>query len=345
MNPASATPATRPRELLAAARAGDPEAFRGLVEPHRGELHAHCYRMLGSLHDAEDTVQETLLRAWRRLGDFAERGSFRSWLYTIATNACLDALRRPRRLLPTGYGPAADPREGPGEPLVESQWIEPYPDARLDLGDEHAAPESRYELRESVELAFVAALQHLPARQRAALILRDVLGFSAPEIAESLATSAAAVNSAVQRAREAVERQLPDQSQQATLNALGDYRVRGIVDRWIAAWERSDVDAVVAMLTEDVTFTMPPMPTWYRGRDAVAAFLAAWPLRSRWRFVPIRVNGQLAFATYSWDASRGTHVAHALDVLTLRGERACEVTAFVAPEVFPNFGLPRELTT
>src|SRR6266480_2901813 len=190
------------RELLEAARGGDEDAFGRLVEPHRGELHAHCYRMLGSVHDAEDALQEALLRAWRGIARFEGRSSLRSWLYTIATNTCLDAIeRRPKRVLPIDYAPAADPHDGPGEPLVESVWVEPYPDERLGLEDGLAGPEARYEQREAVELAFIAAVQHLPARQRAVLILREVLGYSALEVAGMLDTTTASVNSALQRAR------------------------------------------------------------------------------------------------------------------------------------------------
>src|SRR5712691_1834964 len=248
----STTVTPQERGLLEAARGGDENAYRRLVEPHRGELHAHCYRMLGSVHDAEDALQDAHLRAWRGLGRFEGRSSLRSWLYRIATNTCLDVIaRRPKRVLPIDYGPAADPHGGPGEPIVESVWVEPYPDEVLGLEDGLAAPEARYERRESVELAFIAALQLLPATQRAVLILREVLGFSAREAADSLETTVASVNSALQRARKAVDDRLPEQSQQATLRSLGDERLREIVDGYVDAWQRYDVDAVVAMLTED----------------------------------------------------------------------------------------------
>src|SRR3954463_10712776 len=206
----------RERQLLDAARAGDDQAFGRLVEPHRHELHAHCYRMLGSVHDAEDALQDALLRAWRAVGRFEGRASLRSWLYTIATNTCLNEIaKRPKRVLPVDYGPATHPHVGPGAPVVESVGIEPYPDERLAVEDGYAAPEARYERRESVELAFVAALQHLPANQRAVLIMREVLGFSAAESAETLDTSVPSINSALQRARKTVDEKLPDQSQQA----------------------------------------------------------------------------------------------------------------------------------
>jgi len=320
------------RALLEGARGGEEDAYRLLVEPHRPELHAHCYRMLGSVHDAEDALQDALLRAWRGLARFEGRSSLRSWLYRIATNTCLDAVaRRPKRVLPIDYGPAADPHEGPGEPLVESVWLEPYPDERLGLEDGLAAPEAGYERRESVELAFVAALQHLPPRQRAVLILREVLGFSAREVADSLETTTASVNSALQRARQAVDERLPDESQQAALRSLGDDGLREVVDGYVDAWERGDVDAVVAMLTEDALIAMPPLATWYRGHEAIGAFLAGWPLSGawRWRHVHARANGQAALGCYSWDGEEEGYRPFALEVLSLRGGRISEITAFV----------------
>ena len=333
------------RELLDAARKGDEDAYGRLVEPHRAALAAHCYRMLGSVHDAEDAMQEALLRAWRGLARFEGRSSLRSWLYTIATNACLKAIeRRPKLVLPIDYGPAADPHDRPAEPLVESVWIEPYPDERLGLEDGSAAPEARYEQRESVELAFIAALQHLPARQRAVLILRDVLGFSGQEVAEALETTPASVYSALQRAHKSVDARLPAQSQQATLRSLGDGALREIVDAFTGAWERGDVDALAAMLTEDATIAMPPMPTWYRGRAAVAGFLQRFPLApgTRWRVVPARASGQLTFGFYLWNAHKRGFVAHSINVLALHGARIAEFTAFVTPDAFGRFGLPDE---
>jgi RNA polymerase sigma-70 factor (ECF subfamily) len=320
------------REMLDSARGGSEGAYRDLVEPHRSELHAHCYRMLGSVHDADDALQEALLRAWRNLPKFEGRSSVRSWLYTIATNTSLDAIqKRPKRVLPIDYGPAADPHGGPGEPLVESVCVEPYPDEAWGLEDGYAAPDARYELRESVELAFVAALQHLPATQRAVLILREVLGFSAREVAESLDTTVASVNSALQRARAGVEERVPQESQQATLRTLGDDGLRRVVESYVDAWERGDVKAVVAMLAEDATFSMPPLATWFRGRDAITVFLAGWPLSGqwRWRHVRTRANGQEALAFYSWDPEEESYLPFALNVLTLRGDRISDVTAFI----------------
>jgi RNA polymerase sigma-70 factor (ECF subfamily) len=356
--------------LLEAARAGDENAFARLVEPYRGELHAHCYRMLGSVHDAEDALQEVLLRAWRALAKFEGRSSLRSWLYTIATNTSLTQIeRRPKRVLPIDYAAAADPHGGPREPLVESVWVEPYPDETLGVEDGYAAPEARYERRESVELAFIAALQHLPANQRAALIMCEVLGFSAKEAAKALETTTASINSALQRARKTVEERLPEQSQQATLRALGDERLSEIVDGYVDAWGRGDVGAVVGMLTEDAAFSMPPMSTWFGGRDEIATFLAEYPLSGLWRWRPIRVraNGQPALAYYSWDDGEECYLPFALNVLTLRGDKISDVTAFITrstedpdPEVlarmpeqgfessrlaaaFENFGLPDRL--
>jgi RNA polymerase sigma-70 factor, ECF subfamily len=338
----AATGAT-PQEhaLLAAARSGDEAAFARLIELHRGGLHAHCYRMLGSLHDAEDALQDALLRAWRGLARFEGRSSPRTWLYRIATNACLDqAARRPKRILPLDAGPPAGMREAPGRPLSESVWIEPYPDKGLGLHDESASPGARYELRESIELAFVAALQHLPARQRAVLVLRDVLGFSAAETAESLELTAVSVNSALLRALKAVDERVPAQSQQETLRSLGDARLDEIVARYMDAMERADVDAVIALLVADPTWSMPPLATWYQGQESVVAFLTEHALAQRWRHVPTRANGQRAVGCYLWSEQRGLFVGEIVDVLTLRGDRIGEVTAFISSEVLASFGLP-----
>ena len=358
MNARSTSATERERELLEAARRGNDDAFRRLVEPHRKELHAHCYRMLGSVHDADDALQDALLRAWRGLAKFEGRSSIRSWLYTITTNSCLDLIsRRPKRVLPIDHGPAADPGDDLGEPLIESVWVEPYPAEMLGVEEEEGpySPEARYELRESVELAFIVALQHLPGTQRAVLILRDVLGFSAREAAETLETTVASVNGALRRARKAAAERLPGQSQQVALRALGDDGLRRLVERYIDAWEQGDVDAILAMLAEEATFTMPPLPTWYRGHDAIALFLTRFALRDQWRLVPARANGQLAFGCYAWDAEAGSHTALSLDVLTLEGTRASEVTSFVTPytrgparerfaaQVFERFGLPDRL--
>jgi RNA polymerase sigma-70 factor (ECF subfamily) len=319
------------------------DEFRRLVEPHRAELHAHCYRMLGSVHDAEDALQEALLRAWRGLGRFEGRSSLRTWLYRIATNTSLDLIaRRPKRVLPADLGP---PPETPDDraPLVESAWIEAYPDERLGVEDGYAAPEARYERREAVELAFIAAVQHLPATQRAVLLLRDVLGFSARETAAALDTTVDAANSALARARRGLDGRLPARSQQATLRAVRSDRVREIVARYMDALERGDVDALVAMLAAEAEWSMPPHPEWYRGIPAINAFLEAGPMRLRWRHLPTHANGQPAIGCYLWNEDRGEHVGWVIDVLTLDGPRIAAVTSFIGQENFTRFGLPSAL--
>jgi RNA polymerase sigma-70 factor (ECF subfamily) len=326
--------------LLQAARRGDEGAFRRLVEAHRSGLQAHCYRMLGSLPDAEDALQESLLRAWRALPRFEGRSSLRSWLYRIATNACLRLLeRRPKRVLPLDYAPAADPHGPLAEPLYEVPWIGPFPDAEL-------GPEARYEQRETVELAFIAALQHLPPRQRAALILTDVLGFAPREVAEALDAPASAVYNLLQRARKATADRLPQTPQQATLQALGDERLRELTARFVDAWERSDVDAIRALLAEDATVSMPPRPGWFRGPEAIAEFFASLPFSHdrSWRLVPVAVNGQVAFGTYGLDRERGVRVGHAVQVLELAQDgRIRQITAFVGDRNVPLVGLPAEI--
>jgi RNA polymerase sigma-70 factor (ECF subfamily) len=331
------------RRLLDAARRGEQVAYRELVEEHRSALLAHCYRMLGSLQDAEDALQETLLRAWKGLDGFRGDRPLRPWLYKIATNVCLDAIaKRPKRVLPVDRGPSSGAEAGPGKPPVENVWLEPFPDELLGLDDGFEAPAASYERRESVELAFVALLQHLPATQRAVLILREVLGFSAGEVAESLETTTAAVNSSLQRARAAVQDGLPAQSQQATARSLGDARLGTVVRRYVDAWERRDVDALIDLLVEEARFAMPPFPNWFSGRDAVVAFIASTG-RPRLGHVTTRANGQPAVAWYHWRAREEAYLPSSLEVLTLDGERVKEIVAFASPELFPRFGLPPEL--
>jgi RNA polymerase sigma-70 factor (ECF subfamily) len=320
----------------------DEHAFGERLEPHRRELQAHCYRMLGSVQDAEDAVQETLLRAWRGLEGFEGRSSLRSWLYAIATNVCLRMIeRRPARVLPIDYGPPSDPHAPLGPALAESGWIEPYPDALLGPDDALAGPEARYEEREAVELAFIAALQRLPARQRAALILRDVLGFSGAEVAQQLDATPASVYSLLQRAHATLDDRLPERSQQATLRSLGNDRLSEIVNRYVDAWSRSDVDAIVGMLAEGATLAMPPTASWWRGRDAVIAGLAGGPLDGTrsWRLVPTSANGQLAMGAYRLGGS-GVYVPYGVKVLTLRGDLIGEITSFRDPSAPGRFGLP-----
>ncbi len=320
--------------LLEAARGGDENAYRRLVEPHSRELHAHAYRMLGSVHDAEDAIQDALLRAWRGLPRFDGRSSLRSWLYKIATNTCLDTIAgRGRRALPIDHVAAAELGEAPGRPLIESVWVEPCSDDAFGLGDERA-PEAHYAARESVELAFIAALQHLPASQRAVLILREVLGFSAQETSEVLETTVASVNSALQRARKTIDERLPAQSQQETLRALGDEQLRKVVEDYMDAMARGDVEAVVAMLAEDAAWSMPPMATWYHGHAALRRFLEMGPLSGawRWKHVPTTANGQPASGAYTWREDEGCYLPFALDVLTLSadGSKITQVTSFIA---------------
>jgi RNA polymerase sigma-70 factor, ECF subfamily len=322
--------------LLVAAKRGDQDAYTRLVAPHRAELHAHCYRMLGSVSDAEDALQEALLRAWRGMGSFEGRSSLRTWLYSITTNACLKLIeRRPKRILPVDYGPAADPHDLE-LPEVEAGWIEPYPAAELG-----------YEQLESVELAFVAALQHLTPAQRAVLILRDVLGFSAGETADLLGTTATSVYSSLQRAHKTVDARLGGPSQQATLREIGDEALAGIVSTYVDAWQRGDVGTIVGLLTEDATFSMPPIASWFRGRAAIGAFLAAHPLspEKTWRVIQTSANGQPALGTYLLDTSTGSYVGHGVEVLTLRadggrGAAVSALTGFLHRDLLPAFGLP-----
>jgi RNA polymerase sigma-70 factor (ECF subfamily) len=329
-------------QLIDSARTGDEQAFGKLVDPHRNGLYVHCYRMLGSPQDAEDALQETLLRAWRGLDGFQGRSTPRSWLYTIATNASLRAIeRRPPRVLPLDHGPPTDPHDGPGGPLAESVWIQPLPDGHLELPEGRANPEASYEQRESVELAFVAALQLLPGRQRAVLILREVLGFSAREVAEILETTPAAVDSAMQRARATIDGRLPERSQQSTLRALGDEATRAIVERYVEAWESGDVEALKALLAEDATISMPPQSSWFQGREAVAAFVAGWPMEHGrgWPCRPISANGQLAFAHYEVDREDGTVRPHNISVIELDGAAIGSIIAFLDPKLFELFEL------
>jgi RNA polymerase sigma-70 factor, ECF subfamily len=302
--------------------------------------------MLGSFHDAEDAMQDTLLRAWRGLPGFDGRSSLRTWLFRIATNACLDAIaRRPKRVLPIDYGPPTTQTTDFDRPLVETVWVEPYPDEALGLPEGYASPEARYEQREAVELAFVAALQHLPATQRAVLILREVLGFSAREVSEALDTSVASVNSALQRARKSLDLRLPERSQQETLRQLGDERVKEVVDAYVDAWMRRDVEALRSLLAENADFSMPPWSYWWRGRDAIIALAKAGvescpPSRA----VLTRANGQPAIAYYTLDAETGRYLAGAIDVLTLDEASVTDTTVFLSARIFPHFGLPGELS-
>ena len=310
------------RELLDAARAGDAAAFDRLVGGYLNELYAHCYRMLGSVQDAEDALQESLLGAWRGLAGFEGRSSLRTWLYRISANACLRQIsRRPRRMRSEDNAPAIRATSDLGEWVSGPVWLEPLPDEAL-LGEHSGGdPAEAYLRRESVELAFVAALQHLPGTQRAVLILRDVLGLSAAETADILGTTRVSVNSALQRARAAVEQRAPRTSQQVELDALGTEGQRELVTALVDAWEQADVDGILALLAEDARFSMPPLPAWFDGREDVGRFLRERMFATDWRVEPIRANGQLALACYQRERDLGPFRLVGINVLTLRAGR------------------------
>jgi RNA polymerase sigma-70 factor (TIGR02960 family) len=329
-------------DLISRAMAGDGEAFRELTEPHRRELQAHCYRMLGSLQDAEDAVQDTLLAAWQGLGGFEGRASLRTWLYRIATNRCLNALRAASRR------PAREwniPGVEPPEPtrLGEAVWLEPYPDALLaDAAGLPPGPEARYEQAESISLAFVAALQVLPPRQLAVLILRDVLGFHASEVASMLDSTVESVNSALKRARASMQRRQPAADGRQPPPVPGSPAEDAIVAKFTSAYESADLDALVALLTDDAFMSMPPIPFEYAGRDLVARFCAGvFATGRRFDFMPTRANGQPAFGAYV-RASSGMRHATGLITITLAGDRICATSRFDS-SVLPWFGLPLSL--
>jgi RNA polymerase sigma-70 factor (TIGR02960 family) len=330
--------------LLTRAAQGDEEAFRELVDPHQRELHVHCYRILGSMQDAEDVLQETLLAAWRGLERFEERASLRAWLYRIATNRSLNALRDAGRRPP----PALElPFDTPEPTRVgEPSWLQPCPDALLEgILDASPGPEARFETRETLELAFIAALQHLPPRQRATLVLRDVLGFHAAEVADILDSSLDSVKAALKRARATLERRLPptDRDRSPLPNSAGE---RELVRRFADAFQADDIDGIVALLTEDAWLTMPPSPLEYQGRPVIASFLrenTTWRRGQRYRLVPTRANTQPAFATYRTDPHAPIAHATGLVVLTLEGERIAAMTQFMDTSIPSRFGLPRTI--
>lgn len=327
------------QRTITLARAGDENAFRELTDPHRHELQLHCYRIVGSTQDAEDLVQETLLAAWRGLDQFTERASIRTWLYRIATNRSLDALRanarRPQRLEPLNDPPTPTR-------MTEPIWLEPYPDALIEgIADQAPGPEARYEHSEATGLAFVAGLQHVPPQQRAVLVLRDVLGFRAAEVAAILDTGEAAVNSLLRRARAALESRLPAATRDRA-PLPNSRREREVVGQFANAIEDGDIDTVVALLTDDAWLTMPPYPYQYQGGTIgnflrVRGSLHQTPLR----LVPTRANGQPAFGCYMPCPHSGIARAHGLLVLTLAGSNIAEITFFADSSVFPHFGLPR----
>jgi RNA polymerase sigma-70 factor (ECF subfamily) len=330
-------------ELLTRAAHGNEEAFRTLIEPHRRELQFHCYRILGSMHDADDAVQETLLRAWRGLRGFEARASLRSWLYRIATNCCLDVLRDERRRRP----PSREPMfEAPAPTrLAEPFWLEPYPDALLEeIADTAPGPEARYETKESIELAFIAALQSLPPRQRATLLLRDALGFRAAEVAEMLDATEDSVKSALRRAREALERQLPAGAEPPP--PPHSAREREIVQQFAEAWETGDIDGIVAMLTDRAWLRMPPLLLEYQGPGAIGSFLhalTAWRPDERFRLMPTRANTQPAFGVYRAEPDATLAATTGVMVVTLEGARIAAMTSFLDPGLLPRFGLPATL--
>ena len=330
------------KRALALARAGDEDAFRELTEPYRHELQLHCYRIVGSTQDAEDLGQETLLAAWRGLEHFSERASIRTWLYRIATNRCIDWLRASSRR-PQNVEPMSDLPE-PSR-VTEPIWLEPYPDVLIEgIADQAPGPEARYEAKETIALAFVAGLQHLPPQQRAMLVLRDVLGFQAAEVADMLDSTEAAVNSLLRRARAAFETRLPAAGRDR-VPLPNSRREREVVGRFADAVETGDIEAVVALLTDDAWLRMPPQPYEYQGAAAIGQFLDDRAVRrgAPLRLVPTRANGQPAFGCYF--PAPHTEIArpYGLLVLTLAGNGIAEITWFADSTVFPHFGLPRTL--
>ncbi|MCT9929132.1 sigma-70 family RNA polymerase sigma factor [Planotetraspora sp. A-T 1434] len=335
---------------MAAARSGDESAFAALVERHRGELRAHCYRMLGSFDESEDLVQETFLRAWRSLRGFEGRSTFRAWLYRIATNACLDAIDgRVRRVLPHHVAAPSDPSAAL-PPRTDIAWLQPFPDRLWEpAAPSEAQPDTVVVARETIELAFLAAIQHLPPRQRAVLILRDVLGWPAKQTAALLEGSVASVNSALQRARETLREHLPERRLDWAPSAEPTEQERAVLRRYMDAVERADLAAVAALLAEDVRATMPPYPMWFQGRDTVVATLAvSWDPGSpgyvgRFKMVPTRANRQPAVAAYVQGLDEPAYRAFAIAVLRIEDSRIMEVTAFHDPGLFPAFALPTAL--
>jgi RNA polymerase sigma-70 factor (ECF subfamily) len=322
--------------------ATDQDTFAVLAERHRRELEVHCYRMMGSIEDAEDAVQETLLRAWRSREQYEGRSTFRAWLYRIATNWCLDALeRRARRVMPTALAAPADPSADVA-PATEIPWLEPYPDRLLDeIVDDEAGPSERIVARETIELVFMASIQHLPPRQRAVLILRDVLGWSAREAAHIAGMSTVAANSALQRARATLRQQLPERRLEWP-HPAAEVAERHLLERYMGAWARADVDGLVALLKEDARLVMPPFPQWFEGRDAIGSFLARIPLArgsARHIHLPVRANRQPAFAVFVQAGPGAPPAPLGIDVLRIEDGLIAEIDVFLQPRLVGAFGV------
>lgn len=318
--------------------------FERLAEPFRREVRLHCYRMLGSLHEAEDLMQETYLRAWRSFASF-DGGSMRAWLYKIATNACLNALesrKHQQRYLPDQLGPAAEPAAF-GAPATDIPWLEPYPDSNLEgIADAAPNPEALYTARESVQLAFVSAIQQLPPRQRAALMLCDVLGWASAEAAKLLDSTTASINSALQRARETLSKSYSDR--RPSIQSTPTLEQQKLLRRYLQAWEGHNVDNFVALLKEDATAVMPPWLQWLAGREIIGSFFAgAWKACGGLHLVPTAANGQPAFAVYEYSSADQRWNAHSIHVITLETDMISQVTLFIDPRLFDGFGLPRSL--
>jgi RNA polymerase sigma-70 factor (TIGR02960 family) len=331
-------------DLLRRAQAGDTSAFDRLVAPHRRALHAHCYRMLASPHDADDAVQETLLAAWRGLASFEARSALGTWLYRIATHACLRLIaQRPRRMTSPEHGPAFQATADLGAMVPGPVWVEPLPEELLPAGGAHEDPADALARRESVALAFVAALQHLPGTQRAALLMRDVLGYSAAEAAQTLSTSVASVNSALQRAQQTVRDRMPAVSQAAEQAQLGEAGLQRLLGDFVSAWERRDIQHLVRLFTEDARFTMPPLPSWFDGRAMVERFIAERVFATPWRLRPLQANGQPGFACYMRQEGADRYTLGAVTLLSLRGGRIQALHSFLDPAVHRRFSVPLEL--
>jgi len=320
-----------------------PHEFSAITEPYRRQLQAHCYRMLGTVQDAEDLVQETLLRAWQRRATYAGRASVRAWLYKIATNLCLDTLEKSkRRTLPSARQKAATLDDPIPPDVNEPIWLEPFPD--ILLAPEETMPEARFSVRESISLAFLVLLQQLPPRQRAVLLLRDVLDWQASEVAELLELTVPAVKSLLFRARQTLTTQTHVVAVEEVSTAQPDETTRALLNRYTTVWEKADIDGLVVLLKEDATFSMPPIPSWYQGRNTIGGLVAktifGGNAQGRWRLQPTRANGQLAFGVYKVDEQDGLYHAYGIQVIKVEGMLIADITTFRITTLFPSFNLP-----